>query len=321
MPQSSQTATLFLGCDVSKAEISLCLINKETGERATFVVANTRSGLRQLIKQMNPIPSIALAVCEPTGGYEALLLEALVANGCPVHLADTRKTAAFAKSLNLAKTDALDAKALAIYGLERQAQLRLYVPLSPTHKHLKALVTYRSQLVKEASKLKTMSKRPTLLALQKQHITQRLDQLKTIRHEVERQALHLVKACQILKAKYAAILECFGIGPVCALTLVAHIPEIGHLNRKQIAALVGMAPFAKQSGRTNSYQKTGKGRTAPRQALFMAALAASRKGTTGQQYKRLTTNGKKPMTAIIAVARKLAEHANAKCKSIVTNTL
>ena len=124
-----------------------------------------------------------------------------------------------------------------------------------------------------------------------------------------------------MAAKYKAVLGCFGIGPVCALTLVAHVPEMGTLNRKQMAAMVGLVPFAKQSGRTNAYQRTGKGRAAPRQALFMAALAAARRGQTAQQYQRLIKNGKKPMTALIAVARKLAEHANAKCKSIVTNTL
>ena len=136
---------------------------------------------------------------------------------------------------------------------------------------------------------------------------------------MECQALALVKACRVLAAKYKAVLECFGIGLVCALTLVAHVPEIGHLNRKQMASLVGLAPFAKQSGRSHAYQKTGKGRATPRQVLFMAALAASRRGPTGQQYKRLISKGKKPMTAIIAVARKLAEHANAKCKPILTN--
>ena len=322
MPQPNQSANIFLGCDVSKAEISICLISTQTPEKAhLFTISNTSKGIKTLIAQAHTLGQVALCVCEPTGGYEALLLDTLVQAQWPLHLADTRKAAAFAKSLNLAKTDALDARALATYARERQAQLSAYTPLPPNHQELKALVTYRMELVKERTQLKNKRARPQLLDIQKQHIQERLKHLNTALKKVEQRALTLIKACNLLAAKYKAALSCFGIGPVCALTLIAHVPEIGSLNRKQMVALVGLAPFAKQSGRMNTHQRTAKGRATPRQALFMAALAAARRGPTAEQYNRPIANGKRPMTALIAVARKLAEHANAKCKAINLNTL
>ena len=109
MPKSCQTANLFIGCDVSKAEISICILSQDQSQKPyLFTVPNTKTGMRRLIKEAQEMGSIALCVCEPTGGYEVLLLEALTACGWPLHRADTRKAAAFAKSLTMAKTDALD---------------------------------------------------------------------------------------------------------------------------------------------------------------------------------------------------------------------
>lgn len=322
MPHQTQTSKLFIGCDVSKAEISVAVLTKqEDRPLKSFTVANTKSGIRSLVKQAEKIGPIGLCVCEPTGGYEDTLVSLLVQAKWPVHLANTRKAAAFAKSLTLAKTDALDALALARYGCERQSQLRDYKPLTATQIDLKALATYREDLIKERTRLKNQAQRPRLLDLQKQHIQARLDQLKTNIAQVEEQAGDLIKGQPELAAKYEAALGCYGVGPACALAMVAHVPELGELNRKQVASLVGLAPHPKQSGTKASYQRTGKGRAIPRKALFMAALAASRKGPTGQRYQSLIARGKKPIVALIAVARKLAEHINAKCKNLVTNAL
>jgi len=308
---------LCVGCDIAKEEIVICLrFAADPAKAQTLTIKNTAHAIAAMIKRVGDLGHICLCVCEPTGGYEAKFLALTHEAGWPVHRADVRKASAFARSLNMAKTDALDAYALAAYGMERGESLRLFVPLAAHQAELKALATYRGELIAERTRFKNKAKRPGLLAVQKQHIAGRLRELEAHLKTTQDQALALIQAHDEMRLKFKALMSCFGIGPACALSLLAHVPELGTINRKQVAALVGLAPFARQSGPRSSYQRTGKGRAAPRQALFMAALAASKRGVTGQQYQRLRQNGKKPIVALIAVARKLAEHANARCRDI-----
>ena len=323
MPEHPSNTKTFIGCDVAKAEISVSILDQDgTAITAPFVIANTPKGIERLIKIAQKHGPVGLCVCEPTGGYEVLLLDTLSQQTpWPLHRVDVRKASAFARSLNPAKTDALDAVALATYGFERHKTLRLYQPLDGHQRELKALVSYQSELIKESTRYKNKSKRPELLEVQARQIQARLQGLKAEIEEVRQAAMDLIASCPVLRQKYETLIACFGIGPQTALALVGHVPELGTLNRKQMAAIVGLAPFVRQSGPRTSYQRTGKGRTIPRQALFMAALSAIKRGPTGEQYKRLRAAGKKPIVALIAVARKLAEHANARCKPLVQHSL
>ncbi len=321
MTQTHHPNNIFVGCDVSKADIAVSILDKDSDRPLkSFKVLNSKTGLKKLLKEVENLGQISMCVFEPTGGYEILLAETLHEANWYLHRADTRKASAFARSLNQAKTDPLDAFALALYGRERKTQLRRYIPLSALQVELKTLVTYRGDLVKEQTRLKNRAQCIAITSLQKKHLSQSLKSIKVRIKEVEEAARALIKSCPTLKAKYDAATSCHGVGPVSALVMVALVPELGTINRKQVSALVGLVPYANQSGNRAGYQKTGKGRSVPRQALFMAALAASRAGVTKEQYERLRANGKKPMVALIAVARKLAEHINAKCKIVVMET-
>ena len=119
MPQPNQITKIFIGCDVSKAEIVTSILSQaQQRPLASMTFDNTKAGIKKLIKEAAKHGPVALCVCEPTGGYEALLLDTLAQHNWPLHRADTRKAAAFAQSITLAKTDALDAHALALYGRE-----------------------------------------------------------------------------------------------------------------------------------------------------------------------------------------------------------
>ena len=160
---------LFVGCDIAKAEIVICVRahthNADQPLRAqTFSIKNTPHAIKSMLNRVEAMGSTRLSVCEPTGGYEASFLALAHQAGWPIHRADVRKASAFARSLNPAKTDALDAYALASYAMERDQSLRLYTPPSPHQAELKSLATYRSELITERTRFKNKAKRPGILA-------------------------------------------------------------------------------------------------------------------------------------------------------------
>ena len=310
----------YVGCDVGKVEI----VVYSSRDQTTTIIANDPACLARFASSLDPD---CLVICEATGGYETALLEALVAAQRPVHRADARKVKAFIRSLGtLAKTDAIDARALARYGQERHDRLKCWVPGDTDQVRLHAPVMARRDIVADRTAWSNRQKAPGAKAAYAMiaPILKALDdQLAAINTAIAT----LVQSCKL--AAKANILQAIpGIGAVTAHSLVALMPELGTLDRKQAASLAGLAPHPKQSGQSNAYRSVRGGRPILRQALFMpvlsyaegAAMCATKHNPTLRTfYQRLINNGKKPIVALTATMRKLITIANAKIRDAQIN--
>lgn len=299
--------TCFIGCDVGKAEIVIFSSQDQT----ITTLTNTPESLARFARSLDPE---GLVICEATGGYEAILLDALVAAGRPAHRADARKVKAFIRSLGtLAKTDAIDARALARYGEERHDRLKHWVPGDIDQTRLHALVMARRDLVADKTAWNNRLKAPGAKAAYG-FIGPILTALGEQIAAIDAAIAQIVQSGQ-LAAKAQTLQAIPGIGAVTAYSLIALMPEIGTLDRKQAASLAGLAPHPKQSGQSNAYRRIRGGRPALRQALFMATMAATRYNPIIKAfYQRLINNGKKPIVALTAAMRKLITIANAKIR-------
>jgi transposase len=300
--------TCFVGCDVGKAEI--VVFDDASGK--TTSLPNRAEALAAFAASLDPA---ALVVCEATGGYEAALLAAMVAAGRAVHRADARKVKAFIRSLGiLGKSDRIDARALAQYGRERHDRLSRWQPREQQRDQLQLLVSMRRELVRERVAHRNRLQAPGTAPLQArlQRIIATLDTEIT---GIDADIRALIDACDTLTLTVRTLTDIAGIGQTIAAHLVALMPELGSLNRKQAAALAGLAPHPKQSGATNAYRRTRGGRPEVKHTLFMAALAAATHNPALRTfYQRLKNNGKKPIVAIVAVMRKLIVIANARIR-------
>lgn len=297
----------YVGCDVGKAEI----VVYSSRDQTTTNLTNDPANLARFASSLDPD---CLVICEATGGYETVLLEALVTAQRPVHRADARKVKAFIRSLGtLAKTDAIDARALARYGQERHDRLKCWVPGDTDQVRLHALVMARRDIVADKTAWGNRQKAPGAKAA----YAMIAPILKALDDQLA--AINTAIADLIQSGKLAAkanILQAIpGIGAVTAHSLVALMPELGTLDRKQAASLAGLAPHPKQSGQSNAYRRVRGGRPILRQALFMAAMCATKHNPTLKIfYQRLIANGKKPIVALTATMRKLITIANAKIR-------
>lgn len=300
-----------LGCDVGKDEITV--FDNAADKHAK--VANTPAAIKAFVKKQD---SGVLLVCEATGGYEILLLQAATAAGLQAVRADPAKSAAFARSLRPhGKNDKIDAAMLAQYGLERGHALPRWQPPGEAQQALAGLVRLRADLVSDRAdyirRLKAPGDGPD-----KQHITgtiemlaERIALLEADIERCRRRDPHLAQVTAIVEAVP-------GCGPKTAVVLAALMPELGQLNRGQAAALAGLAPHPKQSGRADAYRRVRGGRHEVRTAMFMAALTASRyHPELKAHYQQLTARGKKRIVAIMAVARKLITIINAKIRDAI----
>ena len=308
MSQSATTCSRFIGCDVGKT--SIVVYDSADGRLQT--IANGAEALAAFATQLD---QTCLVVCEATGGYEAGLLDALLARGVPTHRADARKVKAFIRSFGtLGKTDALDAKALAGYAKERNLQLRRWQAPSRDHLALQALVLTRSDLVQQqtawSNRLQAPGAEPVASCLR-----QLLDCLADQIDAIEVRIQNILDASQPLQQTAAILRAIRGIGFKTAAALIALMPELGSLNRKQAAALAGLAPHPRQSGFTDAYRRTKGGRPEVKRVLFMAALSAAQHDPVMRAFfQRLTAAGKKPIVAITAVMRKIIVVANARLR-------
>lgn len=303
----------FVGCDVGKATI--VVFDSETGRITTL--PNEDAALAAFAHALAPD---SLTICEATGGYEAALLDALVTAGRAVHRADARKVKAFIRSLGtLGKNDAIDARALARYGRERHDQLVRWHPRERQRDQLRLLVTTRRELVRERVAYRNRIQAPGMA-----DVTPRLRRiLAALDAEIaglDTDIDALIHACDRLRRAADTLRAIPGVGPNTAAQLIALMPELGTLNRRQAAALAGLAPHPRQSGSNDAYRRTRGGRPELRQALFMAGLAAARHNPRLRAfYKRLRDNGKKPIVALIALMRKLIVIANAQMRDAIAN--
>jgi transposase len=302
------TCARVLGCDVGKDTI--VIFDSLTG--ATQMVDNT---LKALARVLAGFGRDTFVVCEATGGFETALLSAATALGMPAHRGDPRKTSAFLRSLRShGKTDNLDAHGLTRYGLERQAELPLWQPPAKTHEALQQLVRLRADLVADRANYARRLAAPGS-GVDKRHIRGVIRSFERRIEAVEADIAAQVEADDQLRRIVKLIQHIPGCGPVTAVMLVALMPELGQLSRRQAAALVGLAPHPRQSGKADGYRSVRGGRRDIRAVLFMAAMSARQHNPDLKAfYLRLIEAGKKPLVAIIAVARKLITIINAKVR-------
>ena len=284
-----------VGIDVAKAQLDIAV--EPTG--TTWTVPRSRGGLRRLQGRLQALGPTRIVV-EASGGYERLVVATLAAAGLPVVVVNPRQTHDFARALGrLAKTDRLDAQVLARFAAEVRPPVRPQP--SAVVEDLQILSRRRRQLVNDraAEQQRRRHDRP--------HLDLGFDLLAAARTaalaKVERQLAALVQAEPTLRARAAWLRSIPGIGPVAVATLLAEVPELGRCSRQEVAALVGVAPFNRDSG------------AQVRAALYMAALTAARRNPHLRVfYQRLITAGKPAKVALVACMRKLLVLCNALCR-------
>lgn len=302
-----------LGCDVGKDKV--VIFDSVTGVIAE--VCNTQKALAKAIADCG-MKSDSLIVCEATGGFEAPLLAAAATANIPAHRADPRKAAAFIRSLRShGKTDAIDAEALARYGLERGDRLPRWQLPTKAQSDLAQLVRLRADLVQTHGDYTRRAKAPGRGRSEK-HLKATIRVLTTRIAAVEADISEVVLADKQLSQTVDTIQEIQGCGPKTALLLTALLPEIGQLNRKQVAALAGVAPHPRQSGKADGYRRITGGRPAIKRGLFMAAMAARQHNPKLRAFfEHLRAAGKPKLVAMMALARKLVTIANAKVRDAI----
>ncbi len=308
MNDPTTVPTRFIGCDVGKTKI----VAFDSGSGRTISLPNEEEALAAFAAGLD---DSCLVICEPTGGFEAGLLNALIGAGRAVHRADARKVKAFIRSLGtLGKTDAIDARALAQYGQERHDRLMRWQPHDHHRDQLHLLVTTRGELVRQRVAFSNRMGAPGAGP-----VKERLQRIFAALEEeiagLEADIQALVEAHEPIRRVTRILQNIGGIGATTAVALAAFMPELGRVERRQAAALAGLAPHPRQSGSADGYRRTRGGRPEIKRTLFMAALAAIRFEPTLQSfYKRLRDNGKRPLVALVAVMRKIIIIANARLR-------
>jgi transposase len=297
----------FVGIDVAKAQLDIAL--RPTGER--WSVPNDPHGCATLVERLQAVPP-TLIVLEATGGLERTVTAALAAAGFPVVVVNPRQARDFARATGqLAKTDALDARALAHFADVIRPTPR---PLPDAQtQELRALLGRRQQLIvmrtAEQNRLAGTSER--LAKDIAAHITWLNDRLATLDDALE----SLLRASPVWRENDDLLQSAPGIGPVCARTLLLELPELGTLTRQQIAALVGVAPLNCDSGTLRGRRTIWGGRAHVRTVLYMGTLVATRYNPRIKAfYERLLAAGKVKKVALTACMRKLLTMLNAMLK-------
>jgi len=302
-----EVSLIFVGIDVCKAQLDVAI--RPSGEEESF--ANDKVGIKALVKRLAKIGP-TLIVLEATGGYERQVTRALVSADLPVVVVNPRQVRDFAKATGqLAKTDSIDAAVLAHFAEVIRPELR---PLPDVVTlELRALTTRRRQILEmiaaENNRLAMTSK-----AVRK-HIDAHVHWLEQGLERVEKDLDRSIKQSPIWKENDELLRSAKGIGPVTSHTLLAELPELGTLNRKQISALVGVAPFNRDSGSLKGRRSIWGGRAPVRCALYMATLVATRRNPVIRDfYKRLKAKGKPFKVALVACMRRLLTILNSMIK-------
>lgn len=295
----------FIGIDVAKDRLD---VHVRPSDQA-FTVARDSEGLAKLMERLRPL-GVYLVVVEATGGFEQTLAAALVSEGMPLAVVNPRQIRDFARATGqLAKTDALDAKAIARFAEAIKPEPRP-VP-DDQARALGELVARRRQIIEmmtaERNRRRQLSSRrliksvDRLLAVLQKELT-----------ELEHDIGESIRGTPAWRERDELLRSVPGIGDVVARTLIADLPELGRLDRKQIAALVGIAPLNRDSGRWRGRRTSWGGRAKVRSALYMAALVGSRRNPVLKGfYQRLISFGKPKKLALTAVMRKLLTILNA----------
>lgn len=314
MPTLKKAPEIVLGFDVSKDTLTVFQDRSPSLNPKPCVIDNTAVAIRRFLKSLERID---LAVCEPTGGHEHVLLVELMAAGIACHRVDALKVKAFIRSFGtLAKTDALDAEALAHYGKDRWERLSLFQPPEADRKMLTELVARREDLIAMKVAEQNRSRAPAGKII-KASCASILRAITRQIEAIEEETRALIDKSPQLRAAFREMQSLPGVGAITATVLLAHMPELGNLQRRQAASLAGVAPHANDSGQFRGHRTMRGGRSQVRRHLFMAALAASHaNGPLREAYQRLITNGKKRIVAIGALMRKIIVILNAKLRDL-----
>ncbi len=293
-----------VGVDVSKDRLDVALYPGE----ARFSVSNDAAGWRELCRHLRPLGVRAIGI-EASGGYEHGGIGALLDAGLPVRSVNAWKLRQFAKAAGmLAKNDRLDAQAIALFVATLPCRP---IQRDPAREHLAELVNMRRQQVDLKQQLGNQLEHLRDVALrrmQQRHIRQiAADVVRLDRHIAE-----AIAAVPALARQSDLLCSMPGVGPVLAATLLALLPELGRISNRQIGALVGVVPYAFDSGRMKGLRCIFGGWARVRRVLFMAAQAAALWNPVMKAFKqRLLAAGKTPKVAIVAIMRKLLTTANA----------
>jgi transposase len=295
----------IVGIDVSKDRLDVAV--RPNGE--VFTIERNPVGLEQLTLRLEAMGPDLVAL-EATGGFETIVAAALAAARLPVVVVNPAQIRAFAKAVGQrAKTDPIDAAVIAHFAEATRPAPR---PLPDEATRLLAdLVARRRQILEMMGAERQREKRVSVPRLRKS-IVRLLKALERELSSVDTDINDAVRGSPAWREKEDLLASVPGVGPTIARTLIAELPELGQLSRRQIAALAGLAPFTRQSGQWRGRSFIGGGRTAVRAALFMGAMVAKRHNPTLKVFfDRLVAAGKPKMVALIAVARKLLTILNA----------
>lgn len=309
MTQPNQNFTNnTVGVDVSKEKLDVYI--KKTQQYHQF--ENTDKGILKLIGKLDAEDN-SLVAFEATAGYEQLCANTLLSEGFNVAIANPKRVRDFANGVGKrAKTDKIDAKIIARY-----AEVAPIIPLKPMSKQqasLKPLLVRRGQLAQmiamEKQHLHAIS-----CAKVKERIGDMLDFLKQQLDEIVKEIMELIESCPNLKQTFEILKSYPGVGDIVAVTLLVDLPELGNINGKEIASLVGVAPYNRDSGKRQGRKQVWGGRARVRCALYMAALSACRYNPAIQAfYERLIASGKTKKVALVACMRKMIVILNAMVK-------
>jgi transposase len=295
----------YVGIDVSKDKLDVHV--RPSGE--AFAVARDGKGLRELVERLRGV-SPTLVVLEATGGFETIVVGALATAELPVAVVNPAQVRYFAKALGQrAKSDPIDASVIADFGAAVKPEPR---PLpDDAARLLTELVGRRSQLVEMLTAERQRESRAINARVRKslkRHIAVLEREVATLEDDID----GLVRASAIWREKEDLLQTFPGVGTTIARILLADLPELGRLTRREIASLVGVAPFIRQSGKWKGHSKIAGGRPSVRTALYMAAMTAiTHNDVLREFYQHLLAHGKIKMVAMVAVARKILTILNA----------
>jgi transposase len=296
---------ITVGIDVAMDRLDVAV--RPSGE--VFMVERNAAGLEFLAERLRQVSPHIVAL-EATGGFETVAAAALAAAGLPVVIVNPAQIRAFAKAIGQrAKTDPIDAGVIAHFAEATRPEVR---PLpDEATRLLSDLVARRRQIIEMIVAERQRERRITVKRL-KSSIARLLKALEKELASVDTDIDDAVRSSPAWRDKENLLASVPGVGPGIARTLIADLPELGQLNRKEIAALAGLAPFARQSGKWRGKTFIGGGRTTVRTVLFMGALVAKKHNPVLKAFfDRLVSAGKPKMVALIAVARKLLTILNA----------
>lgn len=299
----------FVGIDVAKHSFDMAIVPE--GKSLSFDYDD--NGLEQLLKQL-PEAGTCLIVMEATGGYQRRLVAELVNAGHHVAVANPRQVRDFAKGLGiLAKTDRIDARMIARFG--QHVRPRVVAKSSKKQVELEQFVIRRRQLIELRTAEKNRREAMTSKAVGKS-VQRMIDVLNKQIKRFEKDILALIESDDDLKQKAELLNSVPGVGNVTSATLVAELPELGQLNRQQIAALAGLAPFNRDSGKFHGTRHIRGGRASVRSTLYMATLTARRCNPVIREFaQRLEAAGKPFKVVMTACMRKLLVIINTMIKN------